>query len=299
VPVRVLYATDGGRPAADAVSLLQRAAIPDKTKVTVVTVAAPGIPAVTRRDNEDPAVNSPADVLRSAEEQLEAAGFEAEGRLLEGPPGPVIVEEIDSGDFDLAVMGAGNRSRLSRLLLGSVSTKVLHASLTSVLIVHRFSKGTGPIRVLLGTDGSDDADIAVSQSSAFLDPVSCQITVLAVAEHLMPQLSFPVPRVAYATTAPTPEQEQEWIDVALQVAMRDVAKLRAAGFESEAKAALGAPAERLLAEADNTRADIVVVGTRGLGAVQRAVMGSVSDQMVREAPATFVARRGATAAPSS
>lgn len=296
--MRVLYAADGGRPAADACSLLQRAAIPDKTKVTVVTIAAPGISPVTQPDNEDPAEDSPAHVLRSAEQQLEAAGFEVDGRLLEGPPGPVIVEEIDSGEFDLAVMGAGNRSRLNRLLFGSVSTKVLHASLISVLIVHRFSKSAGPIRVLLGSDGSDDANLAVAQASAFLDPDSCEVTVLTFAEHLMPQLTFPIPRVAAATTARTPEQEKEWIDTANDLATREMAKLRAAGFAAEAKAALGAPVRRLLAEADNTRADLVVVGSRGLGAVERASLGSVSDQMLREAPATFVARRGGPTAPS-
>jgi nucleotide-binding universal stress UspA family protein len=43
------------------------------------------------------------------------------------------------------------------------------------------------------------------------------------------------------------------------------------------------------------QADIVVVGSRGLGAVERVAIGSVSDQIAREAPATLVARSASTA----
>jgi nucleotide-binding universal stress UspA family protein len=189
----------------------------------------------------------------------------------------------------------GNRSRLGRLLLGSVSSKVLHASPTSVLVVHGISERVGPGRVLFGTDGSADANVALAQIMTVLDPTSCHIKVLAVAEHLMPKVGFPIPRLAYATAAPTPEQEKEWIAAALEVADHAAEKLRAAGFRAEAQAVLGAPAQRLFAEAEKTQADIVVVGSRGLGAVERVAIGSVSDQIAREAPATLVAPSASTA----
>jgi nucleotide-binding universal stress UspA family protein len=133
--------------------------------------------------------------------------------------------------------------------------------------------------------------VALAQVTGFFDPTSCQIRVLAVAEHLMSKMGFPAPRLAYATAAPTPEQEKEWIAAALEPAEQGAEKLRAAGFRAEAQAVLGAPAQRLLADAEDTQADIVVVGSRGLGAFERTVIGSVSDQVAREAPATFVARK--------
>jgi nucleotide-binding universal stress UspA family protein len=288
--MKVLYGTDGGRPAAQALSLLERAVTPDKTQVTVVTVVGPGVAPTDSLHDEMPDVGSPATILRLAQERLEGDGFEVDGKVLQGRPGAAILEEIDEEGFELTVVGAGNRSRLGRLLLGSVSTKVLHASPTSVLVVHRISDRAGPSRVLFGTDGSADANVALTQITDLLDPTSCQIKVLAVAEHLMPKVSFPIPRLAYATAAPTPEQEKEWIAAALEPAEQGAEKLRAAGFRAEAEAVLGAPAQHLLADADKMQADIIVVGTRGLGAVERAVIGSVSDQIVREAPATIVAR---------
>jgi nucleotide-binding universal stress UspA family protein len=284
--MRVLYATDGGAPAEQALALLERAATPDKAQVTVVGVV--GAEVDERVENDRPGPG--ADAVASAGKHLKKAGFEVDERWLRGEPGPAILEQIDAGGFEVAVVGAGNRSRLQRLLLGSVSTKVLHASPASVLIVHRFSDDASPLRVLFATDGSEDANWALEQMKGFLNPSSCQITVLTVAEHLMPHLTFPIPRVAYATSAPTPEQEDEWIAAAQATATAAAHKLGGAGFPTETRAVLGAPASRVLAEAQEMQADLVVVGSRGLGAVERAAMGSVSDQIVREAPATLVVR---------
>jgi Universal stress protein family len=89
----------------------------------VVTVDAPGVDDSASVRDEMPGIGSPAAILRSAEERLEAGGFEVDAKVLQGRPGATIREEIDEGGFELAVVGGGNRSRLGRLLLGSVSTK--------------------------------------------------------------------------------------------------------------------------------------------------------------------------------
>jgi nucleotide-binding universal stress UspA family protein len=159
------------------------------------------------------------------------------------------------------------------------------------MIVRRLLDVGSEMSVLVGADGSEHADRALEQLIALFDPSSCRVHVLAVAEHLMPQLSFPIPRAGYATSAPTPEQEQEWTAAAQSSATTAAKKLESAGFRTEAHAVLGAPAARVLDEADRVRADLVVVGSRGLAAVDTASLGSVSDQIVREAPATFVGRR--------
>jgi nucleotide-binding universal stress UspA family protein len=285
--MKVLYASDGGRPAIDALALFQLLAAPDKADVTAVTVVGAG----TADAVEDVTSSTDADVLDSALKSLQGAGFAAEKRVLQGQPGRAILNQIDVGGFELVVVGAGNRSRLGRLLMGSVSTKLVHASPVSVMIVRRLLDVGSDISVLVGADGSEHADRALEQLIALFDPSSCRVHVLAVAEHLMPQLSFPIPRAGYATSAPTPEQEQEWTAAAQSSATTAAKKLESAGFRTEANAVLGAPAARVLDEADRVHADLVVVGSRGLAAVDTASLGSVSDQIVREAPATFVGRR--------
>lgn len=58
-----------------------------------------------------------------------------ETKLLHGPPGPNIVGEISSGDYDLVVLGSQGHSAVGALLLGSVSLHVTHGSKIPTLIV--------------------------------------------------------------------------------------------------------------------------------------------------------------------
>jgi nucleotide-binding universal stress UspA family protein len=269
-----------------ALELLERVAAPDKSTVKVVTVN----PTAKSVDSS----NLAATLVDSGVARFQEAGFVADKQALEGHPAKAILAEIEEGGFGLTVLGAGNRSRLSRLLLGSVSTKILHHSPTSVLIVQKFSDLGHPVRILFGTDGSSHAELALEQMNGFLDPSSCEIQVVSVSEYLMPVISFPIPREAYVTSAPTPEQEQEWMDAANRYASDAARKLERAGFKSTARARLGAPSLRLLDELDDIPAQMVAVGAAGWGAVERAVLGSVSNQMVRYAPATLVARASVT-----
>lgn len=281
--MKVLLAMDGGEPAKQALSLLECVAASSKVHVIAVTVGA-------EEEHLDDDASTPHGVLGSSFKRLQDAGFSTEQRILEGQPATTILKEIVDGGFDLTVLGAGNRSRLGRILFGSVSTKVLHGSPTSVMIVNQATDPKEPVRVLVGTDGSRHADLAVDRLIAFADPTSCEVDVVSVAEHLMSVPSFPIPRIGYAASGPTPEVEREWLATAQRLADSVAMKLEAAGFRCRSRARLGAPASQLMEETDDVGADLVVVGSQGLGALGRAILGSVSDQLVRTAPATFVVR---------
>ena len=49
--------------------------------------------------------------------------------------------------------------------------------------------------------------------------------------------------------------------------------------------------ETIIVQAEHAEADMIVMGTRGLGKIRRTIMGSVSDYVVHNAPCTVVVYR--------
>ncbi len=58
----------------------------------------------------------------------------------------------------------------------------------------------------------------------------------------------------------------------------------AAGLRARAIVGAGTPHEEIVAAAARERADLIVLGTQGLGGLNRALLGSVADRVIRLAP---------------
>lgn len=74
-------------------------------------------------------------LLKEASEEFE--NFKEKIKTIQrtGEPGEVIIQEIEEGDYDLVIMGSRGLGALSRVMLGSVSNKILNSVDTNVLIV--------------------------------------------------------------------------------------------------------------------------------------------------------------------
>ncbi len=68
-------------------------------------------------------------------EELAPAAVTVETTVLEGAPSRVIIEEADSAECDLIVMGTHGRGGIDRLLLGSVTERVVRRASVPVLTV--------------------------------------------------------------------------------------------------------------------------------------------------------------------
>jgi nucleotide-binding universal stress UspA family protein len=73
------------------------------------------------------------EALSKASELAQAAGVEAETKLVEARPVEAILDEAKN--HDLVVMGTHGRSGLDRFMLGSVTEAVLHRSERPVLVL--------------------------------------------------------------------------------------------------------------------------------------------------------------------
>ena len=81
----------------------------------------------------DPALEEARQATSDAEAQLAQKGFEAQSIEAYGDPGNAIIEAAEGAD--LVVVGSRGLNRLERVLLGSVSTKVVQRAPCDVLVV--------------------------------------------------------------------------------------------------------------------------------------------------------------------
>jgi nucleotide-binding universal stress UspA family protein len=294
--MRVLYATDGSAPAREGEGLITSLFDRSRAEIRVIAVTpeptydllAPyGIP-------EPPPPDVPvldADrVAQSAAEHLAESGFTASSSTARGDPALEILKAIESdGPYGLVVLGASHTSWMGNLLLGRVSMHVLHHAPCSVVVTHRAPTGSG--RVLVGADGSEGARSSLGSAAEVLDRDRCTIEVATVVSHPW-MFAATYPAGTFLGHVPDPQGlEKKKIEQGRVIARRASSEASAAGFKVMEEAVLiGRPGHQLLEEAEDIGAELVVVGSRGMGAMSRTLLGSVSDQVARHAPATFVGR---------
>lgn len=74
-------------------------------------------------------------ILSKCSEIAREKGLNIDTRLLEGNPGPTILAFCEKEKYDIIVMGSRGMGNFKELVLGSVSSKVLHHSTCPVMII--------------------------------------------------------------------------------------------------------------------------------------------------------------------
>ena len=137
-----------------------------------------------------------------------------------------------------------------------------------------------PTRILLATDGSPDAVLAARSAIELSAGNGSEIHVVHVGEFLPTYLAF------------TEEEPAELRRRAREVLDAETQRIRdEGGSVADAHLRLGRPAEEVVNLAEELGAGLVV-GSRGLGSLRRAVLGSVSENVVRYAPCPVFVVRG-------
>jgi nucleotide-binding universal stress UspA family protein len=136
-----------------------------------------------------------------------------------------------------------------------------------------------PTTILLATDGSKEARLAATTAAELANSTDSELHVVHVGE-LRPTF--------LAQTESEPAELEREARRRLDEELRRVEK--AGGTLKEAHLRLGRADEEIVGLADDLDAGLIVMGSRGRGRIRRALMGSVSDSVVRHAhcPVTIV-----------
>ncbi len=136
-----------------------------------------------------------------------------------------------------------------------------------------------PTTILLATDGSREAELAATTAADLAKSTNSELHVVHVGEFLPTML---------AQTEVEPAQLEREAQQLLDEQVRRVEE--AGGTVKAAHLRLGRADEEIVDLAQSTGAGMIVMGSRGHGRIRRALMGSVSESVVRHAhcPVTIV-----------
>lgn len=171
--------------------------------------------------------------------------------LVAGKAVNCLLEEVERADATLVAVGPHGRSRAMGMLIGGVSTSLLHDAPCSVLLGRRDRYGPFPSDVLVGVDGSPESLVAAAAARSIAD-------------------RFDAALVAVAATG----------GKAIDAAAVEGA-LPAVVFDDRR------PVEALVDL--SSEADLLVVGSRGLHGP--AALGSVSERVAHRAPCSVLVVR--------
>jgi nucleotide-binding universal stress UspA family protein len=184
-----------------------------------------------------------------------------------------------AADADLLVVGARGLGGFRGLLLGSVSRQCLHEAKIPVAVIRADTLEALAPLVIVGVDGSKASDRALSWAA---DEARAREATLEVIHAWQPPYLGGYPFVQATIDFGAFE------DDARKVMADAIARADLTGLEDRVQQTIvcAGPSSALL-EA-SARSQLVVVGARGIGRVERFLIGSVSDQVAQHATAPVV-----------
>ncbi len=281
--MKILVAYDGSMYADIAIEDLRRAGLSADTEALVLCVA--------DRDQHGQFMEAEELAMRAAD-RLQGCfrQWNLKAEALHGSPVNTLIDAARNERADLIVTGSHGRTPVGRMFLGSVSLGLIHRAACSVRVARLgTSCGTGPIRIVVADDGSADAEAVIRSVAARPWPEQTEARIVSVVETFVPTHSGALEASTYAHDPAFKVIRSADDDrrARLQETVEKSAHaLRRGGLTVAVSVIDGDPRREIVNEALRFNADCVFVGTRGLGSVDRLLLGSVSHYLMTHAPCT-------------
>jgi nucleotide-binding universal stress UspA family protein len=203
---------------------------------------------------------------------------------LVGAAAPAVMQKAEDWHADLIVVGSHGRSAIGRLLLGSVSKQVATEAPCSVLVArHVIERGDAPVRIVIGVDGSLNAEAAVQAAARREWPEGTHARIIAIDDTLRP--TGTAMALVPTAAAMVSESNQEHVVKMREMMERAASELRTVGLQVSPGLVQGSPQRILCDEAKTWEADCIFVGSRSFSStLERFRTGSLSTALVTNAP---------------
>jgi nucleotide-binding universal stress UspA family protein len=296
--MKILLATDGSKYSDGAARFLARFNLSQADEITALHVI-PGVPfphtggsyqAALMQLGEELApmiIDETAGLLKDLRANVSTA-------VTTGHPSDAIVAVGKQSNSDLIVMGNRGMKAIGTLLLGSVARAVAINSTQSVLVVKPLQvKQDGPLKVLFATDGSACAEETEKVLSLIPFRPETSVTVLYVSlsaymdipDRFCPGMDERMKKIVAGMRLAETEHAEKVLE-------QTRTRLREKFRNTTVLIKNGDPSEQILKAAQETRAEIIALGSRGMRGVS-GMLGSVARNVLGHADCSvLVCKRG-------
>ena len=214
------------------------------------------------------------------------SGVSIEGDVVEGHAATEIVERAKALPGDLVILGTHGRSGFERLLLGSVTERVLRKAPCPVLSVPRQADDGAPVgplfkRILCPVDLSDCSMRALDYAISMAQEADACLTVL----HVLDLQGAMSEQWRDRLTPPALRKELETLENERRDRLARAIPATVSSFcDVETVIASGTPYREVLRVAGEKHSELIVMGVHGRHAADLLFFGSTTNHVVRQAP---------------
>jgi nucleotide-binding universal stress UspA family protein len=203
-----------------------------------------------------------------------------------GKPADEIARAVEEKEIDLVITATRGRSGLKRIILGSVTERLMRTLACPLLVMS--SPEHDPVgtadrefklkKILVGCDFSPDSDQAFNHGLSLAQEFQSEL-------HLAHVIEPPAqPDLLKGETSVTFEIREDYRDL-LTNKLKDMVPEEAGNWCTPQTSLLeGQPYEELVNYAESNDIDMIVLGVRGHGLVKTLFLGSTTDRVIRRSP---------------
>jgi nucleotide-binding universal stress UspA family protein len=195
-------------------------------------------------------------VLESLKDRATKEGVSCEAIVYQGEePYKYIVDEAVKNNVEMIIMGRRGKTVVERLMLGSVTAKVIGYAPCKVMVVPRAAK-LAYEKILVATDGSIYSELASREAISIAKRTGGSLIALSVAKK---DENLPIAKESVNRVKELTERE---------------------GIKLETLTLKGEPYEVIVNTAEQKKAGLIVVGSHGRTGLEKLLMGSVTERVI-------------------